>query len=320
MALSTDPVIRLISCVGVETELALLGHFIAHYRDLGIAPERMHMILNTTDPASVNLQRARALLAEAGTAPAREWIGPYTSDAMWAERRALQADIADPSDWIISADIDEFHEYPAPLPQFLKACAERAVTAVQGVFIDRLAPDGWLAPVKLDEPLAEQFPVEADVICSIGRTGQHHNWFGTVKMMAFRGELFPSRGGHGLLEGARARYLYGVPLGRFRRIAKPGFRFAVPTRVHHYKWTETLPATLERRLTTPGVSPAGAEYGGKLMRYLSKRRRIPPEDVPSRRHSAFDRLPWQLRVLWLRHRGAIEDRVRHLVLRRRAVR
>jgi hypothetical protein len=314
--LKDDPAVRLISCVGVESELALLGHFLAHYRALGIAPEHMHLILNTTDPTSANLQRARALLAEAGTEPAKEWIAAYTSDTMWAERRALQAEVAKAKDWIISADVDEFHEYPAPLDEFLASCAKQKVTAVQGVFIDRLAPQGRLATVAPDVPLAEQFPVEADVICSIGQRGQHHNWFGTVKLMAFRGNVMPSRGGHHPLDGVPARYLYGLPLGRFRRVGEPGFRFSVPTRVHHYKWTAALPGNLERRLATLGVSPAGAEYGGKLMSYLAATRRIALEEVPIRRPTTFDRLPWQWRVRWLRRRQAIENRIRWLVLRR----
>lgn len=261
---------RLISCVGVEAELAMLPHFLAHYRALGIAPGDMHLILNAATPDHPELARARDMLARAGTAVPEIWIAPYTSDTMWQKRREMQARVARPDDWVISADLDEFHDYPERLADFLTRCDRMGVDCVQGPFIDRLAPGGRLAPVAPDPPVLMQFPIAAEVGLSIAGPGDLHNRYGTVKIMAVKGAVLPSRGGHHPQGGQDVRYLYGQPLGAFPEIERPAFRFALPTAVHHLHWTDTLPARLERRLATPGVSPAGVEYGQKQLDHIAR--------------------------------------------------
>lgn len=305
-------VIRLISCVGVDSELALLDHFLDHYARLGIPPRHMHVILNAPDAASPALEEARARLDAHGATPAELWIAPYTSESMWAKRREVQARVAAPGDWIVNADVDEFHEYPVPLPEFLAFCTRCGATMVQGPFIDRLAPQGRLAPVEAGRPLFEQFPIQADVICALGGTGRHHDLHGTVKLMAHRGSVFPSRGGHHPLPGQPAVPVYGLPLARFPGIGTPAVRFTLPTKVHHFKWTDRLCPGLERRLATTGVSPAGAEYGRKLLDYFAANQGIRLSDVPVRRLATGERLPWRMRVEALRAWAALDWRLTRL--------
>ena len=101
--------------------------------------------------------------------------------------------------------------------------------------------------------------------------GEHHGLDGTVKLMLHAHDVLPSRGGHNpFADGAPPRFLAGARLARHPGIADPAFRFAYPFRVDHYKWTATRQDTFNRRLSTPGVSPAGAEVGGKMTRYLSE--------------------------------------------------
>ncbi|MEM7490750.1 MAG: glycosyltransferase family 2 protein [Pseudomonadota bacterium] len=260
----------LLTCIGVEHDLEMLPHFLRHYLDLGVAPERIAPILQTTDPDSANLTRAREILAAHDVAPAQIWTEPYTSEAMWTQRRALQTRLCGPGDWVISADLDEFHHYPEPLPAFLARCAEMGVDCVQGVFIDRLAPGGALAPVRATPALAEQFPVRAEVALSIAGKGAWHDRIGTVKMMAMRADILPGRGGHRTWKGQDARHLYNAPLNDFRQIERPAYRFAVPTRVDHFHWTDSLADRLRTRIATPGVSKAGAEYGRKQLDHMDR--------------------------------------------------
>ena len=297
----------LITCVGVESDLDLLPHFLAHYRKLGIAPEDMRVILNARDPDAPGLRDACAILDAAGVPGAETWIAAYTSASMWEKRREVQASEVEADGWVLSADVDEFHDYPEPLPAFLARCETMGVDCVQGVFIDRLAPGGRLAQVAPQPDVLAQFPVEAEVGWSIAGEGAAHDRFGTVKVMALRSGILPSRGGHHPLASQRASYLYGHPLGGFPALEEPSFRFAVPTRVHHVHWTESLPDRLERRLTTPGVSPAGAEYGRKQLDHVAAHGGI-----------ALDRValappppatPWQDRLASLRRRGLWRTRL-----------
>lgn len=259
----------LITCVGVGHDLDLLPHFLRHYLDLGVQPERVRPVLNATASDARHLERAEAILADYGVTAAEIWTEPYTSDGMWAKRREVQLREVEPEDWLLSADVDELHEYPEPLSTFLARCERMGVNCVQGVFIDRLASGGHLAPVMAEPALADQFPVHADVIWSLFGRGAHHNRGGTVKLMAVHGHILPGRGGHDAQRGQPARYLYSHPLSGFTGLERPAFRFAVPTRVNHFHWTQSLPERLQRRLDTPGVSPAGREYGQKQLDHLA---------------------------------------------------
>ena len=297
---------HLISCVGVDTEYEYLAHFIAHYRALGVDPASFHIILNTRDEASPNLERAITLLRDEGLPAPDVWIAPYTSDSMWAKRREVQARVAAADDWVISADVDEFHEYPLALSALLAECERQGVNCLQGVLIDRLAADGRLAPVRADVALGQTFPIQADVQCTIGQTGQHHDWFGTVKAMAFKGALFPARGGHHVEPGRTpVRYLFGRRLATFPGIGKARFRFLVPLRVHHYKWSESMPKALRQRLATPGVSAAGAEYGQKLIAYIDRNHGIRLPDVPVRNTRRAPRLSWRSRLAYMKTLDAL---------------
>ncbi len=258
----------LLTCISAEHDLALLDHFLRHYRKLGIRPDRMRPILNSSDAEAPGLEIAREILTRHGVTRIETWIAPYTSDTMWARRRELQAREARAMDWVISADVDELHEYPEPLDDFLARCEHLDVDCVQGVFVDRLAPEGRLIGVAPEPALMEQFPVEADVIWSLGGKGSAHGVTGTVKLMAMRGDVLPNRGGHYPMPDRPVRHFYHHHLGGFPAIKRSAFRFAVPTRVHHFHWTESLPERLRLRLATPGVSAAGREYGQKQLTHI----------------------------------------------------
>lgn len=296
----SDPDPILISCIGVETDLDLLPHYLDHYLGLGVRPERMHLILNAPDTASPGLQAACAILASRGVERWELWKAPYTSAAMWEKRREFQAREAAPDDWVISADVDELHEYPASLHDFLKYCDAGGFTCVQGPFIDRLAPMGALARVRAEPGLFEQFPVAAEVIWSLAGRGKFHDLNGTVKLMAMKGRIPPSLGGHSVLRGAAgARYASGVGMGGDPRMERPAFRFACPLKVHHFHWTKSLPERLRRRIDTPGVSRAGKEYALKQLAHFDRHGGVDLRSVavlPEGNREA----DWRTRLRWLR--------------------
>jgi len=296
--------IRLLSCLGVADDLPLLPHFLDHYLGLGIAPGRIHMILNAADPDDPRLEAARATLAARGAAAPEIWIAPYTSATMWARRRDLQSRVSGAADWIVNADADEFHAYPAPLGTITAWMARRGATCLQGPFVDRLAPDGRLAPVAPAPALGAQFPVEAEAMLALAGTGAHHDLYGSVKLMLHRGNVLPSRGGHHPIpDRGRVRFAYGAPLATFPRAADPGFRAGLPFRVDHFKWTEGLRTGLERRLATPGASEAGREYGGKLLAYFARNDGIALGDVVLRGGGVPDRVrggTWRAQAARLR--------------------
>lgn len=294
--------LKLTSCVGVAHDLPLLQPFVRHYRALGVAPEHMHILLNGGAADAANLAHARDILKAEGCAEPTLWTEAYTSGAMWAQRRALQSRIAGADDWVISADVDEFHDYPAKLPRLLARCDDWGVDCVQGVFIDRVAADGRLAPLPLGASPWTHYPVQAEIMCALAKTGAKHDWYGTVKIMAIKGDLLPSRGGHHPLNGQhrQPRFLLGRPLGAFPMIHRPWLRFRIPFRVHHFKWTDRLIPSLQQRLATQGVSAAGADYGAKLLAYFERTERLDLRRFARRQPMLYDRLPWPVQVAMLR--------------------
>ncbi|PZX14348.1 hypothetical protein LX81_02931 [Palleronia aestuarii] len=315
--------VRLVSCIGVEGEaggdLPLLPHFLDHYAGLGIAPARMHLILNAREEESPGLVRARALLAERGLPEPEIWIGPYTSSGMWDRRRALQSRLAAPEDWIVSADADEFHDYPAPLDEVTAFCAERRVACVQGPFVDRVAADGGLPPVRPDRPIGAQFPVRADIGIALGKRPGVDDATGTVKTMLHRGDVLPGLGGHQPQGIGPGKFLYGLPLMHFPRIKSTEWRETLPFRVDHYKWTADLAARLDRRRKTSGASPAGSLYGGRIVEYLERNDgRIDLGDVNLMTGETCGEGSWRDRVLAIAATGAALQPVRARAARRRA--
>jgi hypothetical protein len=276
----------------------MLPHFLHHYLRLGVDPSRMHLILNAPQGDIVELSQAQTLLNAHDIEPAEVWIAPYTSGSMWAKRREVQRRLAGPDDWVISADVDELQEYPEALPGFLAYCERKGVECVQGVFIDRLAPNGRLNAIAPEPSVWEQFPVEADVACTLRRGSTDPHWKdGTINIMACRGNLLPGTGGHDLqAERDDVSYLLGRPLSAFPWITHSAFRFALPLQVHHFKWVSTLLDSLNERLATPGTSPAGSAYGRLLLDYFETDGHSILDDVPVKQRSYLDAIPWRTRI------------------------
>jgi len=297
--------IKLITCAGVEYDLALLPHFITYYKGLGISTQHMHIILQAAEANSPEMEKALAVLKQFEITPAEVWIAPYTSATMWEKRREIQQRVAKKEDWVISADVDEFHEFPDELKVFLDYCNKKGINCVQGVFIDRLTPDGTLAPIKESPPLWEQFPVQADVICTIRQEDEKGWENGTVNIMACKGDLLPERGGHfPLSNGKPIKYTFGNrQLAKFNGIKGASMRFKIPLRVHHFKWNKALLTSLQKRLATPGVSVQGQSYGNLLLKHLGTDQRIQIEKMPVRSSSVLEKLPWRTQIAFLKLRN-----------------
>jgi hypothetical protein len=284
---TTDrPALRLVSCIGTEFDLPLLEFFISHYEALGIEPSRMHFIVHAPDRDRESFEAALSMLKSRAVPEPMQWIGPYTSGEMWRRRRALQQSVSMTGEWVLSADIDEFHEYPTSLDQIISYCASHDFTVVQGPFIDRISNDGSLIPVDPSTPLGAQFPLEAEVMCHIGKIPGKSDAVGTIKLMLFRADVMPGLGGHNPAPAGDVRFASGASLIAFPGVKGPKFRDRMPCKVHHFKWRNSMLQSIEARWRTPGASSAGSDYGKRLYAYLYRSGgRIRLTDVQTFRHA-----------------------------------
>ncbi|MFF0578064.1 hypothetical protein [Streptosporangium saharense] len=233
----------LIAVIG-PVEPALLTAFAAHYQHLGITT--FHLAFHFPDhvPQQVKTQLLQAAAALPGPAP-RISQGPWHEHLHAQLRDELRA-AAGPG-WHLIADSDEFHAYPASIPEVIAAAKAAGSLTVGGVLLDRVAADGSLA-----------------------------SWDPAVGLDA----AFPLGGFlTGLLLGGDPRKVVladsrvELALGSHR---SPGHKpvNAPPIPVHHFKWRRGIEQDLRRRITqhTTGtwreISPAIRTEAALLLEHL----------------------------------------------------
>lgn len=302
--------VHVLSCVAAVRDADLVGHFVRHYEQLGIARDHLHLIVHAAPEHDAALAAVNRRLHGLGIQPASVWRGVYTSGAMWRRRRSLQRDVVPAGAWVINADIDELHVYPAPLSEVIGHLETHDLNLLQGPMIDRLSPDGRLRRVKplgsrRRRSLSQQFPMLADVMCPIGGITSADDADGTVKMMLHRAEVLPGIGGHapwmarhGPWRRENVAYAAGRPLADFPEVVDAQWRLAQPAAVHHYKWTAGLADAVRRRRDAQGASAHGSAYGDRVIDYLRRHGgRIRLEDVttavPTQDTSTLVSQDWQ---------------------------
>jgi hypothetical protein len=301
--------LHLITCVGVEDDLAYLPHFLAHYRGLGIPPGDIHVLAQAPRADHPGLEAADRILTENGVAPSCRWVAPYTSRSMWEQRRTLQKARVAASDYVLSADVDEFHEYPVPPMEVARWCRDVGYDVVQGPFIDRLSASGRLDPLPpADRSIFDAFPVETELRHTLAGLTEDINLGGSVKLMLIRGDVEPGLGGHGALGKHRDRpHALGIHLSRFRELQDPKARFALPFLVHHFKWTAGVAERMRRRLHTPGISQAGRAYAERLLAFFDSGRGLDPSVLATRDPARDAPADWKKSVAAWRRRARVQQ-------------
>ena len=296
--------VTLVSCLGVRQDLALLPHFLKYYLAAGIQPDRMNILLNAQDPGDPYLADAQGILDAHGVASDRVWIGPYSSEEMWSRRCALQLEVAHPSDWIVSADIDEFHVYQDGLAHTVFKMEQEGRLLLQGPMVDRISADGVLRSVDAEDDLFRQFPIEGDLMCQLGKPLEDPNSGGTVTLMLYAATYLPGSGGHSLSMPAslnaakdrtgqdadvstemkklskdrlelvrqrKANHVHGDRLSAFARLRDPVFRMEFPNYVAHFKWHSGLKDSIRERRASGRQSEFAKTYTTRVMDYLERK-------------------------------------------------
>lgn len=134
----------------------LLRAFVAHYRDRGVVDFVLGLHFTSHTPA---LARDRLVAA------CERLVGPPTviSQGPWHE--TVHSEIRDHlrvragAGWHVVANVDEFHDYPAPLVDLVAAAEQERSPIVGGLLLDRVAADGSIRPWTLEEGLEQAFPL-----------------------------------------------------------------------------------------------------------------------------------------------------------------
>lgn len=225
----------LLACIGTDWDINLPEHFIRHYLDLGIRPQDFVIALHS-DKRDF-LEPTLKIFRNYGIEPRRIWRGAYDSIRMVEIKFEMQREFIPRQHWVIHADLDEFHEYPAPLTEFLAERDRRKENVVVSCFIDRLTADGSLPCVQhiSQGSIFDQFPYCADVV-GLVKEGN------IVKFMAYRAYFDPSGGNHDIVRPERT---WLRPIRKKKRPKGKGGltsktfeeRLQLSVRVHHFGWS-----------------------------------------------------------------------------------
>lgn len=160
-------------------------------------------------------------------------------------------------DWIIPADLDEFIQFPVPLPELIATMDAQSADHIMGAFRDRITEDGHFAETRMQPTLWEQYPLECDVSARLVQC--------LCKVALCRGSCVLSSGHH--FVESPAREFSGEP--------------AV---LHHFKWRAGLVEALQRRLQVDRRE--SVPWTGEAVRvldYVKCHGRIVPEHFAARR-------------------------------------
>jgi hypothetical protein len=232
--------VHLVSFIG-DTDAALLPHLIDHYRSLGI--ESFFIIRQVDTAADIEGDRIRTAAREAGIELFHTHVGPWSLELN--QRLVRFAMTSRPQDWYIVIDGDEFQVYDRPLPELIARCEALGVTHVNGCFLDRIGAGGTLPEIG-PGPLWEQFPLAGSVSAGLLRALP-------LKVGIARGHVVLSTGQHGTVHG--------------RGLS----RSEAYIQVHHFKWTKSAVARVERRverLSGHRDDPIRASIIKESMRFL----------------------------------------------------
>ncbi len=208
----------------IYDSITILDQFLAHYRAIGV--EQFVFNINESFVPGI-AARAQSILERYGVTVAHVSGTPQNWIQQNRQRNASQAACTREDDWVVIADLDEFHEYPLGLAETLRAAEAQGYDCLYGQLVDRLAPDGELIPMREDVSVFEQFPIQCHITHEILKAP---DW----KIVALKGRIFPvgTCVPHDVMRDTYA--------------ARPYTGFGIIS--HHFKWHAEVLKKLRRRV------------------------------------------------------------------------
>ena len=206
--------------------LGWLHQFVAHYRHQGVQYFQLSLHLEPGTPATeVASARARAasIAEEVNLPPFREIHEPFDAMALRRHHDHIQNSECATEDWLVWADIDEFHIFGGNLAELTEGWDRAGCNAAGGVFIDRVAREGLLPSFNPMRTIWSQYPLGCNLTAKVVR-GM------TKKVVIARANVRMRHANHNPLRHQRMSWaMMDVP-------------------IHHFKWDSGVLARLSQRI------------------------------------------------------------------------
>jgi hypothetical protein len=235
----------------ISYDNTLLKHFVNYYHSLGVESFIIAIDERTPTIWSSTQEIAATIPVQIKLVPASErqrLTGLEKNNKEEIREKYLSRD-----DWFIPADLDEFIQFPASIPQLINEMVKEGATFINGAFSDRLSSTGVLTQTEESPSIWEQYPLEAEVSAKLVRC-----W--CTKVTLARGDCILTSGHHNVIAPCK-------PL------------VARKCTIHHFKWRHGLKEALERRIVTYKAQKiANYSESEHIISYLKKNERIAPEE------------------------------------------
>ena len=244
--------------------LDLLTHWLEHYQKLGV-----NTAVLAVNMAAAPVNWMMEVTGSLGLLPTYQYVyhaegdtpGSFCSDKVQLEHeyKALEAAGVNPEDFVVWADLDEFHNFPAHLRTVIGQMELYDIDAVHGKFIDRVSEDGLLYDAVPDEPLSEQYPLACHLTkVLLGGWEQ--------KIMVARASMKVSTGHH---------HVPGYDSDPARTGLHPDSFI-----VHHFKWRGGVLDRLKERIPAmKDESPEWTREAVKFIQHYARLGRINTDDA-----------------------------------------
>ncbi len=206
--------------------LPMLPQFVHNYARQGVDDFILSLQLEpSVDHGATSRARAQAddIARKLDIRPLLDLRVPFDAMALRTHHDVLQSSECSMQDWIVWADVDEFHWFGAHLREICADCDSQGHDAVRGQFVDRVARAGELPPFDPERSIWSQFPIGCDVTSSI------------VEGMSKKVVLARAR--------VRMRHANHDPL-RHQRVSWSPIRAPI----FHFKWDASVLPRLQARL------------------------------------------------------------------------
>ena len=146
------------SCIGTDTNISnpnLLYHFIDHYKALGIT--NWALTLHASLKKELNNLEVFADILTQWDIAYEVWIDEYNTHKR-EDRDNIFVQQQEDSTWIFGVDLDEFVDFPCPIPEYLASLSEQNYNCLSGRLIDRVDAEGNLRSIEKTPDISDQFP------------------------------------------------------------------------------------------------------------------------------------------------------------------
>lgn len=227
---------RIVLITTIGSDIKFLEPFLRYYTKLGV--DKIYLILHQRYKIGIGNPLVEEVykIADKYSAIVCGWSGEFSEDKKIEEETKVKEKHCSEFDWIMYADLDEFHYFFPSLKKQIKHCEKNSIESIEGRLLDRFSEDGKLPPYCNYKSLEEQYPYG-------GYITRHLLAAWDKKIMVARAYR-KIAGGHHIFFRPGNQEVRGYRTEHYFSELED---FSTDNRIHHFKWEYDLLEKMNNR-------------------------------------------------------------------------